>query len=45
MQMQKHADSGYKGSKNPIDPVLTERQNRGPSPGFCGTRWKVRQYR
>jgi len=36
MQMQKHADPAGKGAKNPIDPVLQEGQNRGPSPGFVG---------
>jgi len=36
MQMQKHADPAGKGAKNPIDPVLQEGQNRGPSPGLVG---------
>jgi hypothetical protein len=36
MHMQKHADTAYKGRKNPIDPVWREGQNRGPSPGFVG---------
>jgi hypothetical protein len=36
MQMQKHADPAHKDAKNPIDRVLREGQNRGPSPGFVG---------
>jgi hypothetical protein len=36
MQTQKHADAAGKGVKNPIDPVLREGQNRGPSPGSMG---------
>jgi hypothetical protein len=36
MQMQNHADPAYQGAKNPIDRVLREGQNRGPSPGFVG---------
>ena len=46
MQTQKYADATRKGAKNPIDPVLPEGQNRGPSPGFNGA-WqrKVQRYR
>jgi hypothetical protein len=36
MQTQKHADPAHKGAKNPIDRVVRESQNRGPSPGFVG---------
>jgi hypothetical protein len=36
LHMQKHADAAHKAAKNPIDPVLREGQNRGPSPGFVG---------
>jgi hypothetical protein len=37
MHTQKHADPASKDAKNPIDPVLREGQNRGPSPGFVGS--------
>jgi hypothetical protein len=45
MQMQKHADLASKGAKNPIDRVLWEGQNRGPSPGFVGPGGKTQRYR
>jgi hypothetical protein len=45
MQMQKHADPEYKDAKNPIDRVVREGQNRGPSPGFVGPGGKTQRYR